>query len=365
MKKIHIFTAVVSLIVSVGLVLPVAVFAQYNYGTPYVPTYGACIKLTGNLFIGSSDVTTGGQVSALQSFLISRGYLPIVAPTGFFGTLTVQAVARFQFDHGLPSDGVVGASTRSSIQSISCGNNFFGAPTSNFNNNCFDNYSGYNNCFINSPISISNVSGPTNLTIGARGFWSLTLNNPNSNFVSVSARWGDEGAFNFFGSAQQSTQFSSARGQQTISFNHTYQSSGFYTIVFTATDNTGAQTSVSTTVSVSGGSVSPVRPTLSSISPSSARIGAQVVLNGFGFSSSGNTVHFGNGGSANVPAFNNGTMIFFTIPNFVNPCNLVNSFGFSSCSVPSQQIFPGNTYPVFVTNAQGQQTGTIFFNVAF
>lgn len=478
MKKTYIFTIVLGLIASIGLMAPLGVFAQYYYGAPYIPAYttaqpvyatnpGNCFNLTSNLYKGLRDTSVGGQISALQSFLISQRYLSISAPTGYFGALTAQAVARYQSTHGIPSDGTVGVLTRGSINSISCGNNsgnnynygynnYYGAPVANSlsatsgsvgnsvtiygsgfdlynntvnfggvtipgipsyagtalafvvpqvngtysnynyynnnnyndtvgtysvsvrtsrgtsnplqftvngygNNNCY-NYYGYNNnnCYNNGTISISNVSGPTTLTTGTVGTWSLTLFNPNSNYVSVSATWGDENTYYRYASSQ-ATESSYVQGQQTISFTHTYQNSGYYTVTFTATDNNGAQTTASATVNVSGTIYSPgLRPTLSSIYPISARVGTRVALRGSGFTPTGNTVHFGSGGMSNVSASNGGNTIYYTIPYSMGPCDLVTS-GSQVCAKYLQQVTPGR-YSVYVSNAYGQ-TSTVYFNV--
>jgi hypothetical protein len=405
--------------------------------------------------------------------LISQKYLG-VAPTGYFGALTYQALVQYQYSRGLPASGSTDAATRASIQSVSCGNgygynygynnnynNYYGTPvltslsatsgavgtsvtiygsgfdaynnTINFggkiitgipsyqgtavaftvpqvntqafmyygyngsgtysvtvttsrgtsnslsfnvtsgNNNCYVggygysynpdyNYGyNYNNCYNPGSISISNVTGPTTLTTGSQGVWSLSLYNPNSNYVSVSARWGDEGlyGYNYAATAAQS---SYAQGQQTISFSHTYQTSGYYTVVFTATDNNGAQTTASATVNVSGSTYNQGQPNLSSISPNSGRVGTQVILYGSNFALYGsNTVHFGNGGTANLSSAN-GTTIYYTIPSAISGCDLVSGSGIA-CAMYAQMVTPG-TYPVYVSDGYGQ-SGTLYFTVTY
>jgi peptidoglycan hydrolase-like protein with peptidoglycan-binding domain len=56
----------------------------------------------------------GSEVTALQRQLQRLGYLKANA-TGYFGPLTRQAVMKFQQAKGLPPDGVVGGTTRSSL----------------------------------------------------------------------------------------------------------------------------------------------------------------------------------------------------------------------------------------------------------
>lgn len=75
-----------------------------------------------NLSRGSSDASTGGDVSRLQSFLISRNYPGGGAwmLTGYFGAATEQAVRNFQMERGLSQTGVVDAATRATL-GIACG----------------------------------------------------------------------------------------------------------------------------------------------------------------------------------------------------------------------------------------------------
>ena len=67
-------------------------------------------------------MATNGEVSALQDFLQSRGYLNS-EPTGFFGLLTQKAVMSFQTANGFSPTGYVGPLTKGAIQRITCGTN--------------------------------------------------------------------------------------------------------------------------------------------------------------------------------------------------------------------------------------------------
>ena len=60
-----------------------------------------CLDLNNALVIGSTDATTNGEVSKLQQFLISAGVYPEARITGYYGTLTAQAVVRWQKAHGM------------------------------------------------------------------------------------------------------------------------------------------------------------------------------------------------------------------------------------------------------------------------
>ena len=65
-----------------------------------------------NLTVGSR----GADVTALQALLISKGYLAIAAPTGYFGELTRAALAKWQAAVGIsPTAGYFGAKSRAAI----------------------------------------------------------------------------------------------------------------------------------------------------------------------------------------------------------------------------------------------------------
>lgn len=81
----------------------------------------SCVVFTGNLYLGASDrFVSGSNVTRLQNFLISQGYLKVNA-TGFYGPLTFSAVRNFQRDNGIAQVGGVGPVTRARIQMVSCG----------------------------------------------------------------------------------------------------------------------------------------------------------------------------------------------------------------------------------------------------
>jgi len=83
-----------------------------------------------------------------------------------------------------------------------------------------------------------------------------------------------------------------------------------------------------------------------------------VILQGTGFSALDNTVHFGIGGTKHIPSSNN-TTLYFTIPSYVSPCDVVSSG--NACSPYSQQV-TGGSYPIYVTNSSGTSQ-TLMFQV--
>lgn len=79
----------------------------------------SCISLNNNLRIGSIDAGSNMEVSKLQNFLQSKGYMTIPA-TGYFGNITSKAVKDFQTKENISAIGIVGPLTRSRINLITC-----------------------------------------------------------------------------------------------------------------------------------------------------------------------------------------------------------------------------------------------------
>lgn len=89
-----------------------------------------CIDLQNNLKFGDRDVNKKGEVTILQNYLKSQGYLTI-APSGYFGTSTLKAVLNFQKANNIkPALGFVGSLTKSKIKDLSC--------IEDSNTNCFN-----------------------------------------------------------------------------------------------------------------------------------------------------------------------------------------------------------------------------------
>lgn len=201
--------------------------------------------------------------------------------------------------------------------------------------------------------TISGVSGPSTLQTNTTGSWSLTLNTQMSAYTSITINWGDTA---LYGNSLV-TQTVYTQGTQSLSFTHAYQNPGTYTITFTASNASGQANSASATVIVSGSGSNAGPLTLSYVSPSSGRIGTQVMLVGSGFTSFGNTVRFGQGGIQNVIS-QNGSTIYYTIPSYLSPCDVASN---GYCAFMAQQVTPG-TYPISVTNQSGT-TNTVQFTV--
>lgn len=202
-------------------------------------------------------------------------------------------------------------------------------------------------------LSVSNITGPTNLTAGQSGTWSITATSQSGTTLFASATWGDENLYSGY-AVSTAPQAIYSTGSNTITFTHAYQYAGTYTVRFTVQNGTGQQQSASITVYVSGSS-NTGSVVLSSISPTIASRGAQILLTGSGFTGD-NTVHFGVGGTAHLPS-QSGNYIPYTIPYYISACDLIGT----SCGAPTQQVTPG-TYPIYVTNSNGTSQ-TIYVQV--
>ena len=58
----------------------------------------------------------GDDVKALQQFLAEHSFLDMNNVSGYYGTLTAEAVKEFQSDHGISAVGSVGPLTKVAIQ---------------------------------------------------------------------------------------------------------------------------------------------------------------------------------------------------------------------------------------------------------
>jgi len=75
----------------------------------------ANFTFTRNLTLG----IRGDDVSALQQFLITGGFLKILAPTGYFGTLTKTSLGAWQASLGIyPSTGFFGPISKEKINAV-------------------------------------------------------------------------------------------------------------------------------------------------------------------------------------------------------------------------------------------------------
>lgn len=87
-------------------------FVTTNYQTTSNTSY--CYQFRYYLVRGSTDASTQGEVSRLQNILYNMKLLS-VAPTGYFGTMTEQAVKQYQASRNIQATGTVGPITRQAL----------------------------------------------------------------------------------------------------------------------------------------------------------------------------------------------------------------------------------------------------------
>lgn len=92
------------------------------------PGTGASVMFTSDLTIGS----TGAEVTALQQWLVSKGYMvmPAGVAYGYFGPLTQSALAKYQAEAGIsPAVGYFGPITRAKVNAMAGTPGTPGTPT--------------------------------------------------------------------------------------------------------------------------------------------------------------------------------------------------------------------------------------------
>ena len=190
------------------MLVPVLSFAQVADPDPN-PTVSDCVTLqSSNLRYKARDINTNGEVSTLQDFLQSQGYLNN-EPTGYFGLLTQKAVKDFQKAYGISPTGYVGPVSREKIKTLSCG-----GIIQNPNN----------------PV-ISGVTGPRSLDVNQTGTWKVSASDINGGSLSYSVDWGD---INIIAGTPYPVDM---RIPQSATFTHSYAQAGTYTARFTVTSN--------------------------------------------------------------------------------------------------------------------------------
>lgn len=102
-----------------SMILPSVSIAEVAGDYDPSPNASTCFSIKSDLRYQSRDANTNGEVSTLQDFLQSKGYLN-TEPTGYFGLLTLEAVKAFQNSYGISPSGYVGSLTRAKIAALGC-----------------------------------------------------------------------------------------------------------------------------------------------------------------------------------------------------------------------------------------------------
>ena len=331
---------VFGLFIAISLLSGNGASAQVLSPQPYPFT---CTTLIHGLAYGSRDSATGGEVTALQTFLSSQGLFS-VTPTGFYGSITARAVANFQAARGIASIGIVGPLTRAAIAQASC-NGGVVPPTQT------------------TPViyNIIPTSGPVGTTVSITGFgftndntihfgYGVVLHVPITSSIAVAC-----------------TTDPSCRGgiRQTLTFTvpDTLNPACYYSnprcmiasqmtqpgnYAISVENSSGTSNSMQFTVT----SPQTAAPAINSISPSMGAIGTPVTLTGSNFTSD-SILYFGNGYV--TPSSNNGSVMTFVVPQYVSPYCASGMM----CPMWVQQITPG-TYSVSIKNSAGTSNSATF-----
>ncbi len=334
----------------------------------YYPSYSAsnCTVISRDLSVGSR----GADVSDLQRFLVAQNYPGGGSwmVTGYFGQATAAAVRNYQTQHGIPTTGMVDGATRASIAACLTGQGGSYNPiaptyptyptTPMYPTPAYPAYPTGSAPYITS-LSMNAATLSTNVTVYGTNFQygntvvrigstNVALTNvsntaatfnvpaltPGTYQLYVVTNYGTSNPvpFTVTPSVPCSTYPYGLSGQGNCGTCVTYPGFG-YGVMGT---NFGTQ-------NCSGGPIS-----LSYLSPSEGAVNSQVTIYGSGFSSTGNTVRFGQGIIVNLNSFD-GTSVSFTVPSQLT------GYG-------SSQVYLA-TYYVSVTNATGNTSNALPFTV--
>lgn len=96
---------------------------------------------------------------------------------------------------------------------------------------------------------IESLNGPSYLSVGQNGTWTIRARDPEAGQLTYSVRWGDENVY-YYGSAANSQIVMPPQTSTSATFGHSYAYRGTYTAVFTVTDSQGLSTSSTISVNV-------------------------------------------------------------------------------------------------------------------
>jgi hypothetical protein len=349
--KARVLGLVFSALLVLGLLQPALSNAQVMTTTTTVSAK-LCLSLQSNLRYG---------VTALQNFLVSQGYFnSAYLGSGRFGALTLRAVIQYQAAENLPNTGFVGALTRATVASRSCGTTTT-PPTSNL-----------------SAYSLSPSSGAVGTTVTITGIGFTATGNTVLMDGSVAAQ-------NVSYSPCPIGAQCFVAPHDTITFTipsslspncPTGSMCAMYmrqvtpaTYKITVQNSNGTSNSVSFTVT---GDTTATPVTIYSESPTSGVVGTTVSLTGFGFTSDNTVLMDGSVAAKNVPITSSIAIACTTNPSCHGGINQTISFTIPSSLAP--YCAPGNacaqymrlvtpaTYKISVLNSNGT-SNTVSYTV--
>jgi hypothetical protein len=173
------------------------------------------------------------------------------------------------------------------------------------------------------PLTITSIDGPTALELEAEGTWTVNVGHEDEGSLKYSVKWGDEGniLMRLFARDEEI--------QSSATFTHTYSEAGTYQPEFTVRDSAG-NTVAKLGKKVVVGDSSEV-PRITSVTPRTAAVGAEVTITGSGFDDE-STVSIGSRRADDVTV-EHGTTITFTVPEMdagVHPISVSDNDGTSN-----------------------------------
>ncbi len=194
---------------------------------------GQLITIAGSGFAPSGNIVQFGGISITDQQLGSSNgtTLTFRVPTTFFPN-----GCSFSCASQLIVPGAYPISVSSSVSGVRSNS----VPFTLLTNGSFGGSLGGNQSFNSQVIGslITSVNGPTSLSLGTSGTWTVTVNNTTGGPLSVLVRWGDE-LQNGYSSTFSSVQNVTNQGFQTLTFTHSYNQRGTFPILFSATGSFG------------------------------------------------------------------------------------------------------------------------------
>ncbi len=350
-------TKVLVSVISGALLLTASVASAQAY---YPSTSANCAGISRDLSVGSR----GADVTTLQRLLVAQNYPGGGSwmVTGYFGAATAAAVRNYQTQHGIPTTGFVDSATRASMSA--CGSYAPVTPS-------YPSYPTYPTTPVYPVIptyptyptgsapyitSLSMISATQNTsvtvygtnfqygnTVVRIGSTNVALTNVSNTAATFAVPTLNPGTYQLYVVTNYGTSNAMTFTVSPSVPCSTYPYGNCGTCVTYPGYGYGVMGVNFGTQNCSGGPIS-----LSYLSPSEGAVNSQVTIYGSGFSSTGNSVRFGQGIIANLNSFD-GTSLTFTVPSQLT------GYG-------SSQVYLA-TYYVSVTNATGNTSNALPFTV--
>ncbi len=160
----------------------ILVVATFVFNAQIASASVACTNLASDLSYNATDLSSNGEVTALQNFLSASGYMTAI-PNGHFGPATLAAVIAFQAANKISSTGYVGPLTRVAITAASCGGNSISSPSTMSTATVPSTSTAVSNSNVTAPTAGATLSVGKNYTItwngNGSGGYSLILEDQN------------------------------------------------------------------------------------------------------------------------------------------------------------------------------------------